>query len=150
MESASISHFAKQHPHVRLINTTEEGIGFEQIDYIPFHEAVRGFEAQDLRKRVIFAIAQNPMPKNTSAILSEKRKELQNSLDRLIGCLEILVLERQGSAALAEIDLKEEIAFACLFYDIFEVIKSGPGFWQDWLALARKYAKVLCQRVSTK
>jgi hypothetical protein len=139
MESASISHFAKKHPAVRFINTTEGGIGFKGIDYIPLQEAVVGFQEQGIREFVHEQIGRNPMPRGAGEKIAEKKGELQESLERLIDHLRILAGEKRGSTALAEMELKEESAYLYLFYDINQVLKPAETFWKSWLELALKY-----------
>lgn len=142
MESASISHFAKKHPEIRFINTTEEGIGFRGIDFVPLADAISPFPEQEIRKLVHEKINQHPMPAVSKKIIEEKMGELQMSLNRLIEFLEILSGEKKGSSALAEMELKEEISYLYLFYDIYQVLKAGPTFWKSWLDLSRKYAQM--------
>ncbi len=143
MESASISYFAKNHPDFRFINTTEGGIGFEGIDYVPLKDAVVGFQKKELRKLVYEQIAKNPMPTDTAAKIAEKIGELRESLSRLAHHLEVLSGEKKGSQALAEIELKDEIAYLYLFYDVYQILKEGPSFWRSWLNLVRKYEQVI-------
>lgn len=139
MESNSISLFAKQHPNVLFVNTTEGGIGFKGINYVPIEEAVAHFQEREIRALVHEKIGQNPMPRGTKETIGQKMGELKASLERLIGHLQILSGEKRGSTALAEMELKEEDATLFLFYDIYQVLKAGPGFWKAWLDLARKY-----------
>ncbi len=139
MESTGISKFAKECSRIRFVNTTEGGIGFKGIEYVPLEEAVAGFQEREIRELVHEKIGQSPMPKGSREIIAEKMEELTISLDRLIGYLQILAGEKRGSAALAEMELKEESAYLYLFYDIFQVLKGGPGFWKAWLDLALKY-----------
>jgi hypothetical protein len=143
MESDSISHFAKKHPEVRFVNTTSGGIGFKGIEDVPLHKAIRGFKECEIRKKVYEEIAKHPMPKNTQEKILEKMGELKKSLGRLIGHLRVLSQEKKGSCALAEVELKEEMAFLYLFYDIFQILKPGPAFWKTWLDLALKYEKMM-------
>jgi hypothetical protein len=143
MESAGISKFAKDCSEVRFVNTTDGGIGFKGIEYIPLKEAVADFQEQEIRKLVHEKIGQNPMPANSREKIAEKMGELMESLTRLIGYLQILSGEKKGSAALAEMELKEETAYLYLFYDIYQVLKAGPGFWKAWLNLALKYDQTI-------
>src|SRR5690606_33858490 len=126
--------FAKKHPEVRFINTTEGGLGFKGSDYVPLVEAVQGFKQCDLRALVHEKISATPMPAGTDEQVAAKMDELKESLHRLIGHLEILAEEKKGSSALAEMDLKEEIAFLYLFYDIYHLF-SGPDLWRKGLDL---------------
>lgn len=143
MESASISHFAKKHPEVCFINTTDGGIGFKGIDFAPLKEAIAGFKKRDLRRLVHEKIDQHPMPLFTKEKIGERMGELKESLARLIGHLQILSKEKKGSAAVAEMDLKEEIAYLYLFYDIYQVLKQDSQFWKKWLELSLKYQEML-------
>jgi hypothetical protein len=142
MESASISHFAKKHPEIQFVNTTEEGIGFRGIDFVPLADAVSAFPEQEIRKFVHQKIDEHAIPSASEKIIQEKLRELKESLGRLIEFLEILSGEKRGSSALAEMELKEEISYLYLFYDIYQVLKAGPSFWKTWLDLARKYAQM--------
>lgn len=142
MESDSISHFAKKHPHTRFINTTSGGIGFSGIDFIPIEEASKDFRERPLREQVERKIKACPMPRCTEEIVTKQVAELKRSLTRLIDHLEVLAGERNGSSALAEVELQEEIATLYLFYDIRQILKPGPTFWKEWLRLARQYQKL--------
>ncbi len=141
MESTGISKFAKATREVRFVNTTDGGIGFKGIEYVPLKEAVQGFKEREIRKLVHEKIGQNPMPADAREKIAEKMGELKESLTRLIDYLQILAGEKKGSAALAEMEIKEEPAYLYLFYDIAQVLKAGPGFWKAWLELALKYEK---------
>ncbi|MBU6384087.1 MAG: DUF115 domain-containing protein [Verrucomicrobia bacterium] len=140
MESASISHFAKQHKAVQFLNTTSGGIGFKGIDYVPLEEAVSSFPEQNLREQVFAHIAACQMPAHAADKIKGLLKELRQSLERLIAALEILAGEKKGSKALAELEIEEEMATLFLFYDVRQILKSGLTFWPSWLELARRYA----------
>ncbi len=143
MESASLSHYAKKHPAVRFINTTEGGIGFKGIEYVPLAEVVAGFEERELRRDVHERITSARMPANAEETIRIHMDLLKESLARLIDHLRVLAGQKRGSAALAEFELKEEDAFLFLFYDIYHVLKAdAPLFWKQWLALALKYQEV--------
>lgn len=139
MESASISYFAKKHPEIRFINTTEGGIGFKGIDYMSLAEAVKEFSEREIRKMVYEKIGSAPMPAGAGKVIEEKMGELRASLLRVIDALKIIAGEKKGSAALAEMEMKEETAYLYLFYDIHHVLKPGPDFWKEFLKLAEKY-----------
>ena len=140
MESASLSYFAKKHKEVRFFNTTEGGIGFKDIPYLSLAEAKEKFLSQssDLRGKVQKEIDQAPMPPNTEAIIAEKMDELKQSLDRVIGHLEVLAGKKRGSAPLAELELEEEMTLPFLFYDIHSLF-SPEEKWERFLDLALKY-----------
>lgn len=145
MEAASISHYAKSHPEIQFINTTSGGIGFEGVEYVPIEKAVQGFIKQSIREKVLKVTSSATIHKDSKAIIERNFKELKESLSRSIEYLRILAKEKKGSTALAEMDLKEEIACTVLFYDIQQVLTPGENFWQMWLDLALKYEKVIAQ-----
>lgn len=153
MESASISYFAKKHKKVRFINTTEGGIGFKGIDYMPLREAADKYiqKELDIRSMVQKKIEESPMPANTKSCIEEKLKELRISLDAVISHLQILCGQKKGSTPLAEMDLKEELAFSILFYDaqiiLNQKFRENEKPWQQFLELAQKYKEVFIQTV---
>jgi hypothetical protein len=94
------------------------------------------------------------MPAHTEEILKEKMGELKESLDRVVGHLEVCVGSVSGSRALAEIELQEEMAFPYLFYDWSQVLekdlelncpreKKREEKWKRFLNLAKCYQIVL-------
>ncbi len=144
MESSSLSHYAKLHPHVQFINTTDGGIGFQSIPYQPLAEAIQSFpQEHDLRGLLHAAISSAPMP--TLPIL-QKLAELRTSLLNVIDYLHILSGSKPGSTVLAEIEMKEELAFSVLFYDIFRILPHmapHESKWEAFLELAQKYLAVM-------
>ncbi len=148
MESKSISHLATVYPHVRFVNTTDGGIGFEKIEYTPLDKAIENLSTEfDIRGLIHAAIASAPIPATKSTILA-KMDGLKESLERSITCLQILAKEVEGSTALAELDLKEEDAYAYLFYDMPQVLPQMAKAaaienpWVCFLKLARQYLAV--------
>lgn len=135
MESAAISRFAKEHPETRLIDTTEEGLGFKGIETLCLQEVALP-AVSNLRERIQRAILASPMPQNSAQIISEKLQEMEESLERVIGYLKILTGEQKGSKPLAEMEMKEEMAYEQLLYGA-EALFSGD--WKEVLSLARKY-----------
>lgn len=137
MESDSIAHFAKAHPHVRFINTTTGGIGFRGIEFMELERVPVLSQERDLYAEVKKAIQNAPRlsPPDLSA--------LKESLERVIHHLRILTGEEKGSQALAEVELKEELAASILFYD-------APSDWKDYLALAIRYNLVFMQFISQR
>lgn len=155
MESASISHFAKKHPEVQFINTTDGGLGFHTIPFMTLSEAAEQYLKQetDLRNQVQQKIAASPMPSQAKELIPQKMGELKESLNRIVGHLEILAGKKKGSSALAELELKEEMAYPYLFFDAFQILeqslsrfKGEDKFHQKWtrfLDIAIKYKHVL-------
>ncbi len=139
MESLAISDFAASCPKTCFLNTTSGGIGFEKIPYVPLQEALKPFsDIPNLRKKIHEAISSSPMPKNTEEIINKKMKELLPSLKRIISHLEICSGVKNGSTALAELELQEEFAYPYLFYDIDQLLPKKDK-WKHFLTLARKY-----------
>lgn len=143
MESASISHFAKRHSETQFINTTEGGIGFKGIPFQSLETATKTFKSLNIRELVFKKIDASPMPKKAQETIETKMKELKESLHRVIEDLKILAKEEKGSAALAELELKEEMAALYLFYDVYQLFKFDSSFWKKWLNLALKYELML-------
>ena len=83
------------------------------------------------------------MPANTEEIAAAKMTELSNSLDRIVDCLKILSGQEKGSSALAEMELKEEMAYPYLFYDIEHILIKETEKWRAFLDLAQKYQLTL-------
>jgi hypothetical protein len=137
MESASISHFAKKHRETRFFNTTEGGIGFKDIPFLPLGEA-KFDRSYNLRGMIQERICSAPMPPQTGAMIREKMEALKESLDRLISHLEILASKKGGSKPLAELELQEEMALSFLFYDIHTLLPAEEK-WSRFLDLANKY-----------
>jgi hypothetical protein len=142
MEAASIAHFAKKHSSIRWINTTEGGLPIQNVPFQPLQEAAAQYLTQqtDLRGKIAREIALHPLPP------FNKLDELKTSLQTLISHLEILAGEKKGSKALAELELKEELAASILFYDIGKVLRQllGPDAaadakWRAYLTMARKH-----------
>jgi hypothetical protein len=150
MESAAFSHFAKKHPKTKFWNTTEGGIGFKKIPFCSLEEAIAPFRDLQfsLRAKVQDEIAAALMPGNAQVVIDQKMVELRESLDRLIGHLEICAGVKVGSAPLAELELVDEMAYSYLFYDALAVLEKDlddPSTkWSRFLHLAKKYQHVLC------
>jgi len=156
MESASISHFAKKHPEVQFINTTDGGLGFRSIPFMPLNEVAGQYLKQDrdLRDQVHQKIAAAPMPPQSKELIPEKMTELKESLNRVVDHLKILAGKTKGSTALAELELKEEMAFPYLFFDASLVLEQSLSRyraedksqekWRRFLDLGLKYQLILC------
>lgn len=144
MESASISHFARKHKEIQWINVTDGGIGFKDIDFLPIEKAAEKYLSKewDLRKLVHEKIIASPIPKD-AAFITSKMEELEESLARIVSHLEILARKRKGSTALAELELREEMAYSVLFYDVHETFPHKETRWERFLTLAKQYQVVL-------
>jgi hypothetical protein len=144
MESACMSHFAKKHPEIRFVNTTPDGLGFKHIPYHPLEEMLQEHCSQPLhlRSRVAEAISRSPMPENTATVIEEGLREMRESLDRMVGYLEVLWKEKsEGRRVLAEIDLREEMAYLYLFYDAEDLFREEDEKWRLLYEQARMYQR---------
>lgn len=150
MEAASISHFAKKHPEIRWINTTEGGLSIAGLEEMSLEKAALMYLKQqwDLRGKVAQQIALHPLAAINEGLL----EQLNESLIKTIDHLEILSGLKKGSTALAEYEIKEELAASILFYDMGKVLtqafsrKNGEkedAKWTLYLKIARKYAEIL-------
>lgn len=146
MESSSISAYAKTHPHVRLINTTDSGIGFKGIEYKPLASAIEEvLKAEfDLRGMIHSVTSQAPVSSEAKDVILKNIQELKESLLRCLGPLQILAGKAVGSNALAEMDLREEIAYSYLFYDmpllLPQMVRGEPEKkWDIFFQVAQKY-----------
>lgn len=155
MESASFSSYAKAHPEIKFINVTDGGIGFEGIAYKPFSEVVAELSATyDLRGLIHAAISRAQMPATVQEVPA-RLAALQESLVRVVDHLRVLAGEAKGIPALAEIELAEEEAYQCLFYDAPTLLpqmlrgQSAEGKWKCFLELARKYLGVFASHFPT-
>lgn len=135
MEAAALSHFAKKHKEIRWVNTTDDGLPIPGVPYMDL-EKVDFSQTFDLKSRVAEEIANALMPNSHG-----KMEPFIQSLNRVIEHLEIIVGNKPGAAALAELELQEELANQLLFYDVKEIL--GIGKWEDFLTLARKYKSAL-------
>jgi len=140
-ESEWIGKYAKDHPLLKMINCTEGGIGFPNVPNMPLAEVIPQYLSQqyELKNRIHGEIQNAAMPQVTLPKLSKGMKDLQKSLKKTIGHLDILLEEshtildrlksgskdisQSGKAALAEIELVEEDGYKYVV-DIFNIVYS--------------------------
>jgi hypothetical protein len=149
IEARGLSKLAQKHPDIRWINTTPGGLridGFEELslEQWAIEQARERFDIQGILQR---EIALHPLQKKGAPSLSSLGDALVQSLQRVILHLEILASERKGSSALAEWELKEELATSLLFYDADKVIRQAlyrsvdrgdKDKWRLFLEMARR------------
>ena len=149
MEASSIAHYARKHPEICWINTTEGGLSIQGLQEMSLEAASSLYlnRQWDLRGKVAQQIALCPMPLQPSHMLPS----LRESLERVIGHLEVLAERKRGSKALAEFEMKEELATSVLFYDMPKVLNQAlarqtgaaeKAKWLLYLETARKYAQM--------
>ncbi len=147
-ESKWTSDFAKNHPDVKMINCTEGGIGFDEIENLPFTQAIDKYvtKKHKLENRIHDEIKNSLLPQVTKKKIISSMKELKKSLQNCIGLLSLLIQEAKemmtrlkagsgdcsvtGSAALAEMDLVEEAGYKyvlSIFNDVYSCMQSADA-----------------------
>ena len=146
MERQSLASFARKHPKTTWVNATQGGLRIHRFAEKPLAEVLAPFHQQpNLKERIQREIEKHPMPSMEGLL-----DRLKESLFRAIDCLEILAGEKEGSAALAEIDLMEEIATAVFLVDLPKACRQHFGTetppsqerWKFYLKIARNHASV--------
>jgi hypothetical protein len=154
MEAAAISHFAKKHAEIDWINATVGGLQIDGIENRLLKD-VQFIKKRDFRGEIAKLIEKHPMPEMERDFL----EELRSSLKRMIEHLEVLVNKKNGSKALAEFEMKEELVASILFYDMEKVIRQTrrEDKWVIYLEIAEKYFRHLqmhtlatCSEVSVR
>lgn len=151
MEASALSRFARRCKGRRWINCTRGGLGLKGVEEMPLSE-VPFSQEWDLRSKIHCAILKSPMPENARSILEEKVNELKESLQAVLAHLEVMIHEKSfGLRALAELELKEELAYAILLFDAEKTIRIALGcvddyaFWKAVQELAKRYHDALCK-----
>jgi hypothetical protein len=147
MESSGLAKLVRRHRDRRWVNCTAGGLGIPGVEAKNLSEMRAGFsQARDLRGEIHRAIQHSPMPPNTASILTEKTGELCRSLQSVLKHLEILARDdNRGRSALAEIELRDELAYSIIFFDVEKTIhaatmseKKDRAFWQMFYEIARE------------
>jgi hypothetical protein len=135
MEADSLAYLAKKTPQITFINTTQSGLPIKGIAAMPLDEVIKTRFTQtfDLKKRVHEQIIRFPMPCRELDL-----SKMKTSLERVVGCLKILCGEEKGSTVLAEMDMKEELAYSILF-QMAENLFAPHEKWRSLYEIARKY-----------
>lgn len=139
-ESKWITDFAEENPEVKLINSTEGGLGFDGVENQPLQSAIDEWMSKSFRlpSRIKQAIDDAKMPNVTQKRVVTLMKELRESLERCVESLEVLdqenekmrkVLKEEGHqeqlqtarASLVEIELADEEAFHAVL-EIFNAV----------------------------
>ena len=146
MEASAIAHFAKKHPEVRWVNAAEGGLRIEGFEEIALQK-IAFPKREKIREKVSELIAAHPMPE----MKRDLSQEIKESLERMIGHLEVLAGEKKGSKALAEFEMREEFVSSVLFYGmekaLYQVGKRSDDKWTLYLEIARKYMVILQPRI---
>jgi hypothetical protein len=138
MEASAISQFARRHKQRRWINCTSGGLDLKGIENSSLNQIGSVFRREwDLRGIIHQAIRRFPMPNACESTLRNKTQELSQSLNAVLSHLEILVEnENPGKCALAEIEIKEELAYDILFFDVEKTLRKNERdaekYWNDF------------------
>lgn len=142
-ESEWIGEWAAEHRDVTLINCTEGGLGFPGVPNQPLAETIQKYcqQESDLRSRIFVEMQNSYMPKATPEAVREALNELKLSLERSVMHFDVLLEEsdkikekianahetgphlQSGRAALAEIDLAEEVGYRYIL-DMFNLVST--------------------------
>jgi hypothetical protein len=147
MEASAISKFTKRHKERRWINCTTQGLAIQGVEIGSLEVVSQSFSTQyDLQGRIHQAISESPMPADCQSILTKKIKELCQSLDAVLSHLDVLVRNQHpGRCAIAEIEIREELAFGILFYDIEKTLRKEDQdsniYWRAFQRMARECRK---------
>ncbi len=131
MEARAFAALAKQYPEVPFFNTTAGGMAISGIEDLSLIEAVQRFCTRewDLRGQVQQAISSAPMPADCAEVITQSKRELTESLDRVVEQLRIQATEPEGSGrfALAEVEMQEEEAYLFLLRELFTRMERVMG-----------------------
>lgn len=121
MEAAAIDHYAKSHPEISFINSSEGGIGFTEIPYQPLEElfkkeAVISYDLRSLLHAEIEKARFSPSIKQELDLLFDQLLQSLKRMDLILD--QMLTQPSQGIQALLEVELQEELAFEPLFQHI--------------------------------
>lgn len=142
MEASAISQFARRRKQKRWINCTSGGLEIKGIENGSLDPGSPIFCREwDLRGMIHQTTLRFPMPEATISILRKKTDELLESLDALLSHLSILVQNGSaGKCALAEIEMKEELAYNILFFDIEKTLRredlDSQVYWKSFQEMA--------------
>lgn len=135
IEARVLGKLAMNHQNHRWIQCSKRGIPLKGMEFMELELAVKNLrEKKDLRGLLHQALSNAPMPSSTKEVLEKKREELQASLLRAYTCLNELVKKRPGMAALAEIELKEELSYSLFFQSIQNILEKEESI-PDWKPL---------------
>lgn len=130
-EAEWIGDFAKENPHVKLINATEGGLGFPGVSNLSLEDVAKKYlkEDYDLKAMIHSAVLNAAMPHIKNEKVLNIIYDLNDSLQRCVEDLNILIEETEeiktrikaenrvpfplqtGKASLYESDLSEEAGY---------------------------------------
>lgn len=134
MEADCISHYAKQHPHLRFYQVSEGGLKLSNIPFVPLKLIIEKelIDSYDLRSFVHAAIEQFPIKcskieiENVGLELSKSLKRLDVIAAEMLNELE--KMKQQGSLlptgkmTILELDFEEEKAFFPLLLSLIPAL----------------------------
>lgn len=128
-ESLWYSHFAESHPECRLINATEGGIGFENVENMPLAEVKQKYLGKqwDLKTRLHGEIQNSPLPqkfndKEITTLIRSLMESLSKCGDSCHSILKVISSEIEhplkDDGKLEKIGQEESLLFKEMAYDV--------------------------------
>lgn len=160
MEASAIDAYVRAHPETLFINSTEGGLGFSNIAYIPLDKAIEkhGTHFYDLQALLQTEIEDARLDSSLSSQIEKWFEELRQSLERMGLILEEMEKHpNSGKRVVLEMDLQEEFAFSHLFQAVDKVLErltqnspeaALPEKLHHYKAMLKSYLETL--RASTK
>lgn len=146
MERNCLSHFAKNHKNINFFNVGSKGLNIEHVQNISPIDLLLQIpkSEQDMQSFVTEAISKAYFPVHFEEKIQSLTKQLHESLINVVECLLVLNQKKKGSIALAEISLKEELAYSLFFFDLEKYLLNPFLFdperkWVHFLDIAQKF-----------
>lgn len=171
MESSVLSRFAKRYPSRTFINASSKGLALKHIPYFPLQEALEKCPQQTDIQGLIFCEIGKAKFRLTKEKCQGVLKTLYESVQKCLECATLMEEEtarilkdsklapdyQSGRMILAEMDIKEEIAYRILFYDTAKILdlyvkRSFKGAsekekkhrkWHCFTEILKQYQKLL-------
>lgn len=131
MEKDSIFSFVKKHPHIRFYNATQRGLKIPSMDHVSLEEFFQkeSFPQMDIGARV-HQLVMDAFLEVSQDTIDQLLNKVEKSLSRCHGILSLMLKEidsrdvpsESGRLALFHMDLKEEMAYTFLLYDLESIL----------------------------
>ena len=126
MEASAIDAYVRAHPETLFINSTEGGLGFSDINYLPLDKVIEkyGTRFYDLHALLQTEIEAARLDASLSKQAEEWFQELSHSLERMNRIVEEMEIhQNSGKRVVLEMDFQEEFAFHHLFQAVDKVLE---------------------------
>ena len=143
-EADWIGDFAKAHPEITLINSTEGGIGFPGVPNQPLAKAAKKYlkDSYDLFGRVHGEIQNHALPQVKFEKIVGLIKELRDSLQKCIGFFQVLIEEaeyvKQQIRKSKAVPISLQTGRAALFETDLAESPDTKAFWKSLMPLIPK------------